>query len=88
MEQNKMRGDKTVSQDIYDAFMMIVGNPDDLEIDDITDYVISNFDLAEIDFIVELLDNLDAVMVREELRNHIQAYVDSVTMNQDLGAIH
>jgi hypothetical protein len=88
MEQNKMRGDKTVSKDIYDAFMMIVGNPDDLEIDDITDYVISNFDLAEIDFIVELLDNLDAVMVREELRNHIQAYVDSVTMNQDLGAIH
>ena len=88
MEQNKMRGDKTVSQDIYDAFMMIVGNPDDLEVDDITDYVISNFDLAEIDFIVELLDNLDAVMVREELRNHIQAYVDSVTMERDLGAIH
>ena len=89
MEQNKMRGDfKTVSQDIYDAFMLIVGNPDDLEVDDITDYVISNFDLAEIDFIVELLDNIDAVRVREELRDHIQAYVDSVTMNQDLGAIH
>ena len=83
-----MRGNRTVSQDIYDAFMMIVGNPDDLEVDDITDYVISNFDLAEIDFIVELLDNLDAVMVREELRNHIQAYVDSVTMERDLGAIH
>jgi len=88
MEQNKMRGDKTVSQDIYDAFMLIVGNPDDLEVDDITDYVISNFDLAEIDFIVELLDNIDAVRVREELRDHIQAYVDSVTMERDLGAIH
>jgi len=52
------------------------------------DYIISNFDLAEIDFIVEVLDNNDVVKVREGLRDHIQEYVDSVTMEQDLGVLH
>ena len=88
MEQNKMRGDKTMSQDIYDACQMVINNPDDLDADDIMDYIISNFDLAEIDFMLEVLNNVDVVRVREGLQNHIQAYVDSVTMNQDLGAIH
>jgi hypothetical protein len=88
MEQNKMRGDKTLSHDIYDACEMVINNPDDLDADDIMDYIISNFDLAEIDFIVEVLDNNDVVKVREGLRDHIQAYVDSVTMERDLGAIH
>jgi hypothetical protein len=44
--------------------------------------------IAEIDFIIEVLDNDDVVKVREGLRDHIQAYVDSVTMERDLGAIH
>jgi len=83
-----MRGDKTLSQDIYDACQMVINNPDDLDADDIMDYIISNFDLAEIDFIIEVLDNVDVVKVREGLRDHIQAYVDSVTMERDLGAIH
>ena len=83
-----MRGDKTMSQDIYDACQMVINNPDDLDADDIMDYIISNFDLAEIDFIVEVLDNNDVVKVREGLRDHIQAYVDSVTMEQDLGVLH
>ena len=56
--------------------------------DNMVDYIISNFDLAEIDFIVEVLDNNDVVRVREGLSDHIQAYVDSVTMERDLGAIH
>ena len=88
MEQNKMRGDKTLSHDIYDACEMVINNPDDLDADDLIDYIISNFDLAEIDFIIEVLDNVDVVKVREVLKDHIQAYIDSVTMNQDLGAIH
>jgi hypothetical protein len=88
MEQNKMRGDKTLSHDIYDACQMVINNPDDLDADDLIDYIISNFDLAEIDFIIEVLDNVDVVKVREVLKDHIQAYIDSVTMNQDLGAIH
>ena len=77
-----------MSQDIYDACQMVINNPDDLDADDIMDYIISNFDLAEIDFIVEVLDNNDVVKVREGLRDHIQAYVDSVTMEQDLGVLH
>ena len=88
MEQNKMKGDKTLSKDIYDACQMVINNPDDLDADDIMDYIVSNFDLAEIDFIIEVLDNVDVVKVREGLRDHIQAYVDSVTMERDLGAIH
>ena len=88
MEQNKMRGDKTLSQDIYDVCQMVINNPDDLDADDIMDYIVSNFDLAEIDFIIEVLDNVDVVKVREGLRDHIQAYIDSVTMERDLGAIH
>jgi len=88
MEQNKMRGDKTMSHDIYDACQIIMNNPDDLSGDDIMDYIISNFDLSEIDFIVDVLDNLAVVKIREGLRDHIQAYVDSVTMERDLGAIH
>ena len=83
-----MRGDKTLSQDIYDACQMVINNPDDLDADDIMDYIVSNFDLAEIDFIIEVLDNVDVVKVREGMRDHIQAYVDSVTMERDLGAIH
>ena len=83
-----MRGDKTLSQDIYDACQMVINNPDDLDADDLIDYIISNFDLAEIDFIIEVLDNVDVVKVRKVLKDHIQAYIDSVTMNQDLGAIH
>ena len=83
-----MRGDKTLSQDIYDACQMVINNPDDLDADDIMDYIVSNFDLAEIDFIIEVLDNVDVVKVREGLRDHIQAYIDSVTMERDLGAIH
>ena len=83
-----MRGDKTLSQDIYDACQMVINNPDDLDADDLIDYIISNFDLAEIDFIIEVLDNVDVVKVREGLHNHLQAYVDSVTMERDLGAIH
>ncbi len=88
MEQNKMKGDKTLSQDIYDVCQMVINNPDDLDADDIMDYIICNFDLAEIDFIIEVLDNVDVVKVREGLRDHIQAYIDSVTMERDLGAIH
>ena len=88
MEQNKMRGDKTMSQDIYDACQMVINNPDDLDTDDIMDYIISNFDLAEIDFMLEMLNNVDVVRVREGLQNHIQAYIDSVTQDQDLGVIH
>ena len=88
MEQNKMKGDKTLSKDIYDACQMVINNPDDLDADDIMDYIVSNFDLAEIDFIIEVLDNVDVVKVREGLRDHIQAYIDSVTMERDLGAIH
>ena len=83
-----MKGDKTLSKDIYDACQMVINNPDDLDADDIMDYIISNFDLAEIDFIIEVLDNVDVVKVREGLRDHIQAYIDSVTMERDLGAIH
>ena len=83
-----MRGDKTMSQDIYDACQMVINNPDDLDADDIMDYIISNFELAEVDLIVEILGNHDTVVVYDELRNHIQAYVDSVTMERDLGAIH
>ena len=82
-----MIGDKTLSQDIYDVCQMVINNPDDLDADDIMDYIICNFDLAEIDFIIEVLDNVDVVKVREGLRDHIQAYIDSVTMERDLGAI-
>ena len=88
MEQNKMRGDKTLSQDIYDVIQMVLYNGCEDHPDNMVDYIISNFDLAEIDFIVEVLDNNDVVKVREGLRDHIQAYVDSVTMERDLGAIH
>lgn len=88
MEQNKMRGDKTLSQDIYDVIQMVLHNGGEDHPDNMVDYIISNFDLAEIDFIVEVLDNNDVVKVREGLRDHIQAYVDSVTMERDLGAIH
>ncbi|MBT5797479.1 MAG: hypothetical protein HOI09_08860 [Porticoccaceae bacterium] len=77
-----------MSHDIYDACQIIMNNPDDLSGDDIMDYIISNFDLSEIDFIVDVLDNLAVVKIREGLRDHIQAYVDSVTMERDLGAIH
>jgi hypothetical protein len=88
MEQNKMRGDKTLSQDIYDAVQMVLHNGGEDHPDNLVDYIISNFELAEVDLIVEILGNDDAVVVYNGLRNHIQAYVDSVTMERDLGAIH
>ncbi len=88
MEQNKMRGDKTMSHDIYDVIQMVLHNGGEDNPDNMVDYIISNFDLAEIDFIVEVLDNDDVVKVSEGLRDNIQAYVDSVTMERDLGAIH
>ena len=79
---------KTLSHDIYDAVQMVLHNGGEDHPDNLVDYIISNFDLAEVDFIVEVLGNDDVVKVLEGLRDHIQAYVDSVTMNQDLGAIH
>ena len=88
MEQNKMRGDKTLSQDIYDVIQMVLHNGGEDHPDNMVDYIISNFELAEVDLIVEILGNHDTVVVYDELRNHIQKYVESVTMNQDLGAIH
>ena len=79
---------KTLSHDIYDAVQMVLHNGGEDHPDNLVDYIISNFDLAEVDFIVEVLGNDDVVKVLEGLRDHIQAYIDSVTMNQDLGAIH
>ena len=83
-----MRGDKTLSEDIYDAVQMVLHNGGEDHPDNLVDYIISNFELAEVDLIVEILGNDDAVVVYNGLRNHIQAYVDSVTMERDLGAIH
>ena len=83
-----MIGDKTLNQDIYDVIQMVLHNGGEDHPDNMIDYIISNFDLSEIDFIVEALDNNSVVEVREGLRDHIQAYVDSVTMERDLGAIH
>jgi len=79
---------KTLSHDIYDAVQMVLHNGGMDTTDSLVDYIISNFELAEVDLIVEILGNHDTVVVYDELRNHIQKYVESVTMNQDMGALH
>jgi len=80
--------DKTLSHDIYDAVHMVLNNGGMDTTDSLVDYIVSNFELAEVDLILEILRDNDVVVVCEELSNHIQAYVDSVTMEQDLGVLH
>jgi hypothetical protein len=59
-----------MKQEVYDVIQTVLHNGGEDHPDNIVDDIVSNFDLAEIDSIVELLDNNDVVKVREGLRNH------------------
>ena len=59
-----------MSQDIYDVMQMVLHNGGENHPNNIVDYILSKFDLAEIDFIIEMLDNNDVVKVLEGLRDH------------------
>ena len=59
-----------MKQEIYDVVQNVLHNGGEDHPDNIVDDIVSNFDLAEIDSIVELLGNDDVVKVHEGLRNH------------------
>jgi len=62
--------DKTLSYEIYDVMQMVLHNGGEDHPDNMIDYIISKFDLADIDFIIEMLDNNDVVKVHEGLSKH------------------